>query len=422
MKKIKVILIFIMLIFSQKTYANSFIPKQKLFPGVGIEKNLYKIKNNCIEGDIEKLKYFGGGDIAINFYTGLNKLAIRNKLSASGEGSVDIGRVLYGKAHISLTEALSTDDVTYNSVYELSLNYPTAYLAEPILTEKGKYALLKDPETIREMCGNYVISTIHLGLKFFVSLKVTFTNSTIKKEFIKKVNIGALWGALSKTVTHIDASEEIKKNTVVSLNAYQYGGDPSKLDALIGKNREILKGCTLDNFDPCVKAYGDIIAYSKVDAEGSDGLYSQMNNGKYSLDSKIGPAIIAYGFSKYAHVGYFDLDTSDLKSPTRIHYLEVQDTLDSLMDEYDEQFRKLDRIYFLQHNANANLRPNFAESLKFDSFAKLISENIRTINNVIDLCKQFDSKCIENADKILKILQKCDGISCSKISLEIATK
>ncbi|BBH52423.1 hypothetical protein [Fluviispira sanaruensis] len=418
----KIIILILATTFFSQVYASVYTPKQKQLPGVGLEKDSYAIKGSCIEEDIHNLTYGMGSDIKISVLNGLNILDIRNTFSSFGEGKVDIGRMLYGKEKISLNEGLSTDDVTYNSFYELSLNYPSASLSNPILTEKGKEALSISPLAIREICGNYVIRSYQLGFKFFISLKATFSNSKIKKEFHEKINIGSLWNALTEDKMQIEASEEIKKNTIISLNAYQYGGDPSKLEDIIYKNSEILKGCTLDNFGPCVKAYKDIVEYKKENTLDNNGLFNQMNNGKYSLDPNKGPAVIAYGISRYAHIGYFDLDTNDIKFENRAKYYEMLFALENLLNEYEDHTIKLNRIKFLQNNANTTLRPNQDESIKFTDFAKIISENIRILNNAIEQCKNYDNNCVKNSEYVLKNLQECDGKPCSKVPLEISTK
>ena len=436
--KIFVLLVFVICtsnIFADNSKLNPSVfsisdPSFKAIPGQGVESGSNSFRYPCIVQDpLIPLAYAGALSSQGKFYYDYSKSILDSESKVGGTGSVDIG-IASVSAEVSLSQLLSSDDETLSMVYEFDLNGQTAVANNLVLSVLGKSLFntpILDPTQIREKCGDGFISSVDLGAKIYVVLKAHFSNAEAKKDFMEKYEVSVLWGTVTKTIS--SSFDHVKNTAFITVNAYQFGGNPAELN-LILLNNKAKYGCTLDNLAPCTENMKQLMAYATgKNEDGSiypNSFVTQLNNMKYSPMPEVGPGIVNFHISSYERMGFPQLDPNSYPTdPTIVDKISKNTNVliakANLKGFYDAQISKLARIQLLENSPNACMTPSLEEKKLFDSYANAIKINTDNIQKALQTCNTYPNLCASTEENIVNGMQKCGDEDCSIVQIFVDT-
>lgn len=142
----------------------------------------------------------------------------------------------------------------YTEVHSLNYSrYPN------ILNDNGQKILESSPLDFCQICGDYVIKSYEKGSILIMSLILQFESHYEKEEFSAGFSISnASYFQLSASI--MLAKKNLNINIKVSIKAQQFGGDPSQLSRILGK--EVIE-CSVDKMDKCDDLANNIIIYAR---------------------------------------------------------------------------------------------------------------------------------------------------------------
>ena len=341
-------------------------------PGQGYDSILNEFKRNCLSGEINQFYYTGQNTNGNNYYFNKTASEIVRKLKVSDNSINDFG--------VSLHSELSSNSTNLSIVYDSFIQGKSAVLAVPILTDLGKSVIDLSLNEKRKTCGDKFVSGIDLGARFIINIKLYFKNEETKNNFIYTFTDYEIWHSLIENMVN-ENFKQFKNNLLISINAFQYGGDKKQFQNFI-EDLGLQRSCTVDDFQNCNTFLFELISYR------DKKFYDQLNNMSYSLDSDKGPAVFSYEFSQYLKLGFPYLDSG------LIDNLEIQEGLNQKKSLKDFQ----DRIdYEYQNNKRSeqlilNKKTFLLDNSRFDSIQKIFEYSKENLNHL----KLEKEKCINN--------------------------
>jgi hypothetical protein len=221
----------------------------------------------------------------------------------------ETGAGLYGKASLfglasakvqgdMATSLASTDDST-SFIYNLSVFGKSAVLGERVLNINGSSAYNSDNLVrFRELCGDQFVEQVRLGGQLYIGVKYTFASKETKNSISLKVTLSLFWGLIKVSKTWSKEFRDMMKDVRISIEAFQIGGDPRKLQAL--KDSIYEKSCAGDEPEECAEAVDRLLEY------GSKDFAEQMGDMTLGNDPFKGPAIVDLALENYNALKIYD--------------------------------------------------------------------------------------------------------------------
>ncbi len=219
------------------------------------------------------------------------------------------GGGIYGKASLlglvsakvegdMATSLASTDDST-SYIYNFSIMGKSVVLGDRRLNVNGSSAFnTGNLVHFRDECGNQFVDQVKLGGQLYIGVKYTFASKETKEQISLTMSLSVFWGLIKIHKTWTKEFRDFMKNVRVSLEAFQIGGDPRKLEAL--KNEIYHGSCAGDEPDACAEAIDKLLDY------GANEFSKQMGDMTLSDDPNAGPAIIDLSLDNYSAQKIFD--------------------------------------------------------------------------------------------------------------------
>jgi hypothetical protein len=184
--------------------------------------------------------------------------------------------------------------------YDLNFNYIFQYNAQAVLSvdfSKSGYDLLNaigkghyddGPDDFAKYCGDSFVQQAMAGVSLVVTYNLHFNNQLDKQKF--EGSLDASYMAVASISAHLSSSVQSSQTSItVSLKAIQLGGNPERLQGIIGapssdgkysilKCGEAKEGSTTEfDFASCSDAINNIIDYANAQGEYKDtGLSKQI--------------------------------------------------------------------------------------------------------------------------------------------------
>lgn len=216
---------------------------------------------------------------------------------------------LYGKASLfglvsakvqgeMATSLASTDDST-SYIYNFQILGKSVVLGDRSFNDTGSTAFnTNDLVRFRDLCGNQYVQQLRLGGQLYIGVKYTFTSKEVKDEISVTMSLSLFWGLIKVSKTWSKEFRELMKNVRVSVEAFQIGGDPSRLEAL--KNEIHTGSCAGNEPEACADAIDRLLEY------GAKDFSEQLGDMTLSKEPNQGPAIIDVQLEDYAAVKIYD--------------------------------------------------------------------------------------------------------------------
>lgn len=258
--------------------------------GTAYNSDKNKVFNlQCVTGTPE---YRGNSVGQIQFTRDMSYDSALNTLA----GGLSIGLTLpvvsaEASAHLATEHSSTSLSETYH-VYWVGVAQKEVYKAGTLgLSSYGQNLVDNQANLIEARCGNEFITEVHRGASLLATLKVEFFSSTDRTEVGGKIKVDVLAGLVSADGNLEYVDEDKKKRTKISVMVDQRGGSPERLLTILPEN---IMSCSMDNAEPCLEVFRNLIAYAKSD-------YSQQ------LQDPVKWNVLKYQTQTYADSGMDDL-------------------------------------------------------------------------------------------------------------------
>ncbi|KAL0210519.1 hypothetical protein RCL1_004955 [Eukaryota sp. TZLM3-RCL] len=204
------------------------------------------------------------------------------------------------------------------------------------------------------ICGDRYVSAFDRGLLLVLSLNIKFANREEKQSF--EVIAGAFFGSIVSASTNIQKfANENNLNGFVSIQAFQRGGDPSRLAHILRKDAAgeyYALSCDSKNMKNCVSAASGLLNYAQSD------FTKQFNFGK-----GVGLTPLGTGFTEHRPIKYIGLTPS--KSFVISSVQQQRITLANELKKaqyYEGNFEQLLKYYLVSWNSGSRLYQSIISS------------------------------------------------------------
>lgn len=354
--------------------------------GQGFESDTQTLKANCITGD---LVYAGGPAAEVNYTQDVTYDEVLDNIS--GGLNVGVGINIFdikGAADFASKEASDAFSSTITLTSTAAVK--SAVLQNIRLTDLGK-AMAKDgqvSEAVRKNCGDEFVSQIDYSAKLFINTKFRFNSAQDRLEFkgsasMSLLGIGELGGNISKL------SDNLKKNSSVSITAKQIGGNPENLSKILDDS---VISCNLADFEAkCLPMLKALVKYAREDFPAS------LAQDPVPTSSK-GWAEILYKTDKYSDhpiLSGSDVVTFVPQKNDSLLTREIEQARNNTYDEYEKQMT----AYVRASDLLRDFPLDDSQREKVTAVMEATAQNRKSLANVGEICLKTPTSCIEQFEK-----------------------
>ncbi|RZA27307.1 MAG: hypothetical protein EOP10_00545 [Proteobacteria bacterium] len=250
--------------------------------GAGYDSELAQKRANCI--DASRYVTSGSNVSDLSYTDDATDDQINEMTSGMLRGSFNFLGIISASLQGELRGTLATTDVSSSSITRFNVVGKSIVLGERQFSGVGESAIIADDSAqFRSLCGNEYIEQIDVGAQFYIGIKYSFKNKEHKKRAHAIAKGKAFWGLIKVSKTWTAEEREVLSDIRVSVEAFQFGGDPSKLDDL--KNTLNKGSCSASDVAACAASLDRLLAY------GSGEFQSQLNGMALSVRPNFGPVI-----------------------------------------------------------------------------------------------------------------------------------
>jgi hypothetical protein len=223
--------------------------------GQGFIDSTKTIVPGCVSGEIE----LQPAEIAsMEFSSGEEAETTFSSMSGKVKGSVNL-LVAGASGSMQFIETKNNEQTGMSSFLNFTYAKSKARIKEPTLTALGQGTLSRPADKILEICGSSVMNEATLGAHLSIVARFVYVGTSEYKYSKSKVKAEVLGATVSKK-SKVSESEEITKEFVLNVDAYQYGGDTSALRSILANGQ---KYCALSNPDACADTYKALVRYAR---------------------------------------------------------------------------------------------------------------------------------------------------------------
>lgn len=264
-------------------------------PGQGYDPKSGVWRSKCLTG---QLVYGGQSSSFFSINKQVSKEALRSYMSSSLTGTANLF-IASAKASVKYSRSVAEDHYAMTLTYMYDLRGKHLILDHLQLTDEGIRARnTRDPEFIKILCGEQFVRKVSLGGTLFLNAHYQFTNKEVYDEFKAKIQFKVMGFKVTKHWKH--NSRYLNRNSKVSFDGWQIGGNPDTLNQLLTNARQ--KVCTLDQLQNCEKIVDDLLNY----ATSPRGFISQLADLSWREHGAY-PAL-AYELSDFSEAGFPELN------------------------------------------------------------------------------------------------------------------
>ncbi|MBC7660992.1 MAG: hypothetical protein H7249_14945 [Chitinophagaceae bacterium] len=265
-----------------------------------------KIKlSPCI--DPTSFVYRGANASDLSFMQDYSYDQILNEVGVSIYAKASLFGLVSAKVQGDMATSLATTGETSSFIYNFRILGKSAVIGDRVLNINGMAAYhSNDLVHFRDVCGDLFVDQVKLGAQLFVGVKFTFGSKETKEKIVLTLKGSALWGLIKVSKTWSKEFAQLMQNVRISVDAFQVGGDVSKLEAL--KAEIATKSCAGDDVSACSEAVDRLLEY------GRTGFSAQLADMQMSKSSTSGPAIVDVSTEAYNSQKVLDPSSSKLVS------------------------------------------------------------------------------------------------------------
>ena len=246
------------------------------------------------------------------------------------------------------------------------------------------------------LCGSEVVTAIDRGFKLYVSVSVSFSDSSSFAKFGGSASLSGGWGSIEATIKNL--SHETRRNGSISVIAYQLGGSPDELSKIF-KSRSgtsNIISCSMSNIDACKSVFSDVFDYA------SGEFIQQTVSKDYSPKTSI---------SGVANLVYYteDWQVFGIQTTKTVSNSELDRQRKNYFKLYEDELKKSTAVKSSAQSGVAILSKE--ERVLYEKAQEIIEDNIEEILSKEQNCFDIDStddktKAAEYCKKAVNALTK----------------
>jgi len=249
--------------------------------------------------NVKSLTYAGAQSSTVNILEDRSATYLLNELGGAVYAKASLFGLVSGKVQGDMATALATTDDTSSLIYHYAATGKMALIEDREFNAIGSAAYARnDLRFFREQCGDQFVERVRLGAQLYIGMKYVFTSKEQKEKIRLTLKGELFWGLIKFSKTWSKEWRDMLANVRVSIEAFQVGGNPKRLEEL--KSHIFQGSCAGNDADRCSEAIDGLLAYAK------DEFPKQLNNMEISEDSTKGPAILYAITSNYADRSVYD--------------------------------------------------------------------------------------------------------------------
>lgn len=321
----------------------------------------------------------GGSTSSFALDQAISESALSNELGFSIGARARYG-VIDGSLAADFLSRSMASSYSVSSIYKATYFLPVEKLGSVELSPIGG-SVKNAPLRWAASCGDRFVSEITRGAKLFVSVRIDFSSQQKKEEFSSKFSIS---GPLASANADLKkASTSIDKNAKVTISAFQYGGDVTKVTQIFAKSDESRAAyieCGLGSFDKCAALLTAILDYA---GNTTTGFPSQL-----TTTAKPGPADLSYSVVSYEAAGIF------------MEYRALEKSVQSVRENLAEIFEKnFQTLTVSKRLLSGRLHPS--RRGRIEQTRASAQENVDNIRGAATFCYENPNEdCLERAKNL----------------------
>lgn len=232
------------------------------------------------------------------------------------------------------------------------------------------------PDLLESRCGNEFITEIYRGASILATLRLEFVNREDREALGGKLNVVLPTALVNFGAGLSDVDQGKLQRTTLSVQVEQRGGAPEGLLDIVPTN---VMTCTLENRDPCLTVFSELITYLK---EVDTGFAAQLGRGSFNV-------------LKYQTQSYLDSE-ADALVPDAYSVLDraVRDQLE--LTEQSLRAAMADKLRAHRVLANTGLALDEEQRSRLLAIAEMASDNVIALADVSAYCyDHMDSSCFD---------------------------
>ncbi|MCL5260980.1 MAG: hypothetical protein M1561_04795 [Gammaproteobacteria bacterium] len=217
----------------------------------------------CVNGG--NATYGGSGEGLIDVARSYSLYEVKKQLHMNADADVDIG-IFSDEMAADFVRNLEQDRYSESFIYRTWIKLKNSVYNPPeqgdILNGLGK-RFQNDPAMFRQVCGDQYVAQMEWGGYLYVAVKFIFNSESDMQTFNSAMS-GAFGDVFQMSAKFSQAMSMVNKNGAIKIQAYQLGGDPTKLGRILGGEggQAPIVYCSFDDLARCKQMLDNVIIYA----------------------------------------------------------------------------------------------------------------------------------------------------------------
>lgn len=234
--------------------------------GFGYDIDRARIKaGTCIDGSYT---YLGAQQGTLEASMDTTVEQFQRQMGGSVSGGFSLGSAFSGSSSSSFSSQFKQDSFS-TSVLLHAVVVAKTIVYKPSMKGAASGVDTTNPATFREACGTHWVAQVPRGAEFWALARFDFDSEQSRKEFSASSSASAAFGIFSgnASASMKGMTFSSKQKSRLTIFAYQVGGKPEQLMAILGdSNNDGLADpltCTLDKLDSCNTTMNALLKYGE---------------------------------------------------------------------------------------------------------------------------------------------------------------
>ncbi len=235
-------------------------------------------------------------------------------------------------------------------------------------------------------CGDEVITSQNLGARFYINVKVVFSNQQDFQSFSTNFKFNS--PTVEAAANFKDEMKKMSSRTNVTVSALQIGGQVDKITGIFQGKAKPLVSCSGGALDQCMQVLESAIEYATDTtplSEGGEGFPAQIDpnlpTGTYG-----GPAVLSSVTQRYENI-------TNLQEPSEALQKLSQENERQLNHLFDRLFS--DWTYAMQIRQTGLPRLNFEQTQRLTAIETEAYNDLMEVTDAIERCYNNTRRCPE---------------------------
>jgi hypothetical protein len=362
---------------------------EKALLGEGYNIKEERFAGECVMGTPI---YTGAPEAAIQYERSMSQTEMADSLGFEAKAKARYG-LISGSLSAKFASESSANDFSEVSVYSAQYKFKNVKLQYTGLTPVGKKAKGSSSESDftwenwEKTCGHEYVSEVVQGASLFYSIKVEFATRADKESFNAEFSLKA--PMLSAGGTLNKASEKFGSRGLITIRAYQLGGDVAKLSQALGaevaadgQNVSALINCSMEDPGACLAVLDRAIDYATNE-------FPLQIKPDYNPSSPAGPADMVYLTRPWEELALYP--------PPPLIAEGVRVARQDLAFQFEQNLKYRTRVRALQ-TGKILLSPRQQDNI--ERIDDEVSQNFSLINEAAEVCYTEMDKCVAKVDEV----------------------